>query len=57
MSTLSYVAYAGGLTLVEEVAAAIGRDNTTRGNEDEELKLYLESHIVHTVARNFYRLQ
>ena len=57
MSTLCYVAYAGGLTLVEELATAIGRDNTTRGNEDEELKLYLESHIVHTVARNFYRLQ
>ena len=45
MSTLSYVAYAGGLTLVEELAAAIGRDNTTRGNEDEELKLYFSNWV------------
>ena len=45
MSTLSYVAYAGGLTLVEELATAIGRDNTTRGNEDEELKLYFSNWV------------
>ena len=45
MSTLCYVAYAGGLTLVEELATAIGRDNTTRGNEDEELKLYFSNWV------------
>ena len=57
MSTLCYVAYAGGLTLVEELATAIGRDNTTRGDEDEELKLYFSNwvHFDYVLIGEFFQ--